>query len=122
MKISEMTCDQATEAMIRLTGPFNNICEDEEMLALLDKVNNLGESKEPMIKVVGKLLPQFVTFALQKHRQDLYEIVSVLTCTPIGKVGLLNFIETIDAVKGSYDDILSGFFTRSVKVTKNSEK
>lgn len=122
MKISEMTNDQATEAMIRLTGPFNNICEDDEMLAFVDKLNGLKDDNTPFIKVLGRMLPQFVTLALKKHRQDLYEIVGALTLTPAGKVGLMNFKETIEAIRESYDDILAGFFTSSAQAMKKNAK
>jgi len=113
MKISEMTNDQATEAMVQLTGPFNNICEDEKMLELLKDLNNLKETEEPMIKIVGRMVPRFVSLALKDHKADLYQIVSALTMTPVGKVGLMNFKATVDAIKDSYDDILAGFFTSS---------
>ena len=122
MKISEMTNDQATEAMLRLTGPFSSICEDEEMLTFLDTLNAMKSDDTPFIKVIGRVIPQFVTLALKKHRHDLYEIVGALTLTPIGKVGLMNFKETIDAVKESYDDILAGFFTSSAQAMKNRGK
>ena len=31
MKISEMTNDQATDALIRISGPFESICGDDDL-------------------------------------------------------------------------------------------
>lgn len=122
MKISEMNCNQATEAMIRISGPISNICDDEEMLSLLDEINGMKEKQDtPVIKLIGKLVPKFVTFGLAKHRNDIYEIVGALLGESAAAVGKLNFAETVNAVRDSYDEVLASFFTRSGNVTKNSE-
>ena len=121
MKITEMTNDQASDAMLMLTEPFANICNDDELLAALEKITALGEEKEPLIKVVGKVLPTFVRLAFATHRKDLYQIVSALTMTPVGKVGGMNFKATLDAVKDSYDEILASFFPSSVRPMKKAE-
>lgn len=124
MKISEMTNDQATEAMIRLCGPFSNICDDEEMLSVIDDISDMSE-KNPNMKPIqqfGKFLPKIVTVCLQKHKNDLYEIIGALQMIPAAKVGAMNFAETIKAVKGSYDDILVGFFTQSAAAEKPKGK
>jgi len=111
MKISEMTNDQATDALIRLSAPFESICNDQELISALEKLG--GMTQEPIIKVVGTIIPDFVKIGLKKHRADLYEIVSALTMTPASQVGKMNFRETIKALQESYDDILRDFFTSS---------
>lgn len=123
MKISEMTNDQATEAMIRLCGPFSAICDDEEMLAIIDEIANAGEKNPdmPLLKQMAKFLPKIVAFALQKHKQDVYEIIGALQMVPAAKVGGMNFAATVKAVQDSYDDILAGFFTHSVGAGKRNE-
>lgn len=111
MKISEMTNDQATDALIRLAGPFENICNDPDLVSALEKLGGMG--KEPIIKVVGTIIPDFARIGLKKHKADLYEIVSILTMTPIKQVGKMNFKDTLKALQESYDDILRDFFTSS---------
>jgi len=117
MKISEMTNDQATEAMIRLSGPISNVCDDKELLALIDKIQGM-EGKTSVLEAFGKILPQLVALALKKHKEDLYEIVGALLVIPTAKVGEMNFAETVKAVKDSYDSILAGFFTDSAAARK----
>lgn len=112
MKISEMTNDQATEAIIRIATPISNICDDEGMLEIIDTIGKMGEMN--LITAIGKVLPKIATYALKDHKKDLYEIIGALQMKPAAQVGKMNFAETIKAVKDSYDDILAGFFTDSV--------
>ena len=116
MKISEMTNDQASEAMIRLSKPISNICDDDEIVELFKEAGDSGE--KPLMSTIGVLLPRAVTLAFIKHRDDLYEIVGALLMVPTTKVGGMNFAETLKAVKDSYDDVLAGFFTQSKPVTR----
>lgn len=119
MKISEMTNDQASEAIVRICGPVANICEDEDVKALIDEVDALSK-QEDSIKAFTKLIPKLVAFGLKKHKYDLYEIVGALTMTPSAKVGKMNFVETVKAVRDSWDDVLAGFFTSSAKAEQTS--
>ena len=112
MRISEMTNDRATEAMIRLSTAFSAVCEDEEMLGLVDELQNLGSM--PLIQAIPKLLPKFTTLAFMKHKNSLYEIVGALCQKTTAQVGKMNFKETVTLIKESYDDILHDFFTSSV--------
>ena len=112
MKISEMTNDQATDAIIRIATPLSNICDDEKMLEIIDIIGKMGEMS--LLTAIGKVLPQIATYALKDHKNDVYEIIGALQMKSAEQVGKMNFAETIKAVKESYDDILAGFFTDSV--------
>ena len=126
MKISEMTNDQATDALVRLAGPFSSICDDDEMMAILDEVqkirNGEGEKGVPVIKTVAKIIPKFITFGFIKHKADLYEIVGALLAEPTKKIGGMNLKQTIQAVRDSYDDVLASFFPHSEPVTMNIDE
>lgn len=119
MKISEMTNDQAAEAMIRLAVPFGNICEDEEALKLLDEYRSMNSL--PMLQTIGKMLPKLVSYMLKSHKDDLYEIIGALTFMTADKVAKMNFAETIKVIRESYDEVLASFFPLSVKQTKKTE-
>lgn len=120
MKISEMTNDQATDAIIRIAPAISNICDDDDMLSVIDELGKLGEMN--LLTAVGKILPKVTTLALKTHKNDLYEIIGALQMKPAAVVGKMNFAETIKAVKESYDDILAGFFTDSVRSTLTNGK
>jgi hypothetical protein len=122
MKISEMTNDQATVAMIRIAGPISNICDDDDALKIIDEIRDTAKKNPDMhpVKQIAKFLPKIVMFGLSKHKNDFYEIIGALTETPIGKVGKMNFMQTVGIVKESYDDVLKSFFTQSAVAEKIS--
>lgn len=119
MKISEMTNDQATEAMIRLAEPFGNICDDEEATKLIDEYK--GMENQPLLQTIGKLLPKLVGYMFKTHKNDLYDIVGALTFKTKEQVAKMNFAETIKIMRDSYDEVLTSFFPSSVKRTKTEE-
>ena len=108
-----MTNDQATEAIIRIATPISNICDDAGMMEIIDDLQKFGETD--LMTSIGRTLPKIVTYALKSHKNDLYDIIGALQMKPTEQVGKMNFAETIRSVKESYDDILAGFFTDSVR-------
>ena len=115
-----MTNDQATEAILRIAPPISNICDDAEMMGIIDDLQKFGEMD--LLPAIGRVLPKIVTYALKSHKDDLYEIIGALQMKSAEQVGKMNFAETLKAVKESYDDILAGFFTDSVRSTVMKEK
>lgn len=115
MKISMMSNDQAADALIRIADPISNLCDDEELTAMLDdfrKMENLG-----IMRAIARMLPKLVAYALKKHKKDLYEIIGALDGRPTAEVAGMNFRETVKLVQDSYDEILRDFFTQSVPAT-----
>lgn len=120
MKISEMNNDQAADALIRIAPAFENICNDEELIGALEKIKDMG--KEPMIKVIGYVVPVFVSVGLKRHKNDLYDIIGALTQSPVNRIGKMNFKETIKTFQDSYDEILRDFFTPTAIARKIAVK
>lgn len=118
MKISEMNVNQATETMIRIADPISNICDDAEMLALLDEITQ--SQNLPLVKMIAKVLPKVTTIALKNHKDDLYEIISALMLMTKEQVGEMNFAEMLKAMRDSVDDVLTGFFTPSASAQKKN--
>lgn len=113
-----MTNEQATEAMIRLSVPFGNICNDEQALKMVEEYQKMSE--EPAITTIGKMLPQIATYLLRTHKEDLYEIVGAVTFRKAAQVGQMNFLETIRVLRESYDEVMKGFFISSAQQMKDS--
>ena len=109
MKISEMTNEQAAEAMIRLSVPFGNLCDDKKITEMIEQYKGLKDG--PMIHAFGKMLPEIIMYAFKAHREDLYEIVGALTNQSIEEVAKMNFVKTVNVLKESYDDVIRDFFT-----------
>lgn len=111
MKISQMNNNQAADALVRIADPMGRICDDEELVDMLDTFSNL--KNVGFIAAIGRMLPRIVAYALKKHREDMYEIIGALDGKTSEEVAKMNFVETVKLVKDSYDDILKDFFISS---------
>lgn len=120
MKISEMTNEQASETLIRITAPIGNICEDEEAMKLFEEYKSMSEA--PFWTTIGKLIPKVVAYMFKKHKDDLYEFISAITFKTKEEVANMNFVETINVVRNSYDEVLATFFPSAGKQVKKEEQ
>ena len=109
MKISEMTNEQAAEALVRLSEPLSNICNDENTLEALKKLSTM--KGKPTVQVFGSMIPSLASISFKDHKQDMFEIAGALQNIPASKVAKMNFKETIKIMKDSYDEIFRDFFT-----------
>ena len=108
MKISEMNNEQATEALVRIATPVGNICDDEKTVAMFEQFKRFGE--ETSLQEIGRMIPQITTLLLKSHKEDIYEIVGALTFKTVKQVAGMNFMETVQVIKESYDEVLHNFF------------
>ena len=108
MKISEMTNDQATQAIIRLAEPISNIMDDPNAETFFTELSEQKDKK--LMNAISNILPKAVAFCMKDHKKDLYEIVGALMMVPTTKVGSMNFVQTIKEIKGSIDEDFLDFF------------
>jgi len=113
MKLSEMTNDQAAEALIELSIPVGNICDSEDFTAIVDEYKAIKDI--PVIQAIGRMLPKILALLLRTHKNDVYQIIGILNDCPAGKVAKMNFGETVRLVRSSYDGVLHGFFTSTMQ-------
>lgn len=120
MKLSEMTNDQACDAIVRLTQPIANITDDPEVEPLLKELaTHEGEDRTTGLKVISKMLPRVVPLLLKDHKKDVYEIISVLSGKKPNEIGKMLLPETIAVIRDSVDNDLIGFFKSSVPAEQN---
>lgn len=119
MKFSEMNNEQAADALVRLAAPIGNICDDEKITNLIMEYK--GMENTPMIKVIGKFLPQIVGVVFKTHRSDMFEIVGALTMQTKDKAAKMNFLDSVNVIKESLnDEALMSFFPSLRRQTKKS--
>lgn len=111
MKISEMTNDQAAQALIDLAEPIGRICDDEEAVNLVAEYR--GNARKPFFYALGRILPRLTANLIKTHKRDVYEIVSILGDIKREEVGNMPLAETVKILRESYDDILASFFGSS---------
>lgn len=118
MTLSQMSNDQATEAMVRISSAFGFICEDEDVVALLGELKE--NQNENLITAVPKYLPRFTMLAFRRHKDSLYEIVSAISGVDKKDVGAMNFKATVNVIAENWDD-LRAFFPSSTSRTSMTE-
>lgn len=120
MKISEMTNDQACDAIVRLTQPIANITDDPAVEPMLKELaSHEGENGVSALKIISSMLPKVVPLLLKDHKTDVYEIISVLSWKDRKAVGQMKLMETISVLRESIDEDLIGFFKSSVPAKEN---
>ena len=119
MKLSQMTTDNAADALVKISANLNNILDDKEVMDALKEVSKAGVSDK--MNGWSLLLAKLVPLCLKVHRKDLYGIVAVLDGKTEAQVGKLKLIETLAIIKNSVDKELLDFFSsigRSAETTE----
>lgn len=120
MKLSQMTNDQACNAMIRMADPVSRILEDKGVLPLLEQFS--GMKDVPPAEAIGAMLPKVVSFAMKDHKDDLFEIIGAMTGNSAEAVSGMNFMQTVAAVRDFADKDFLDFFKSSGNVTSRRKK
>ena len=118
MKISEMPFEQASAVMLRLAAPISNLCDDEELMKIGEDF--VAAQNRPKLYAYGQAIPRLLTYALEKHKADTYEILCALLGMTKTEVAAAPLKKIIDGLRDSWDEVLAGFFSRSKPAGKSS--
>lgn len=110
MKLSEMTTEQSINALAKLAGPVGNLAGDEEFYAVLNNFAQQSKDASPVMVIDG-ICRKLIPVALVKHKNDIYQIISILTGKSAKDIAAQKLTETIADVKNSIDQELIDFFT-----------
>lgn len=119
MRLSEMTTDQACEAIVQLTGPVANIVDDPALEPMLKDF--AGRKGQNGLKIISAMIPRIVPMLLRDHKTDVYTVLSVLSGEGTEKIGRQKLTETIRMIQGCVDEDLVSFFRSSVPSTTKNE-
>lgn len=107
MKLSQMTTDQAADALIRIAEPASSIMHDEDMISVLEKLAN-GNDK-PLNFIADNIVP-VATILLKTHRSDLYEVLAAMSEKTADEIAGQKIVATIKDIKECWDGELLDFF------------
>lgn len=107
MNINDMSMDQASEAMLRISNVIGFILQDAEVTGLLEDVSKSNSGS--LMKWIPEYLPRIAKVALDRHRESMYEIISALSGTPKKAVGKMKFGDVVALLKENWETI-TGFF------------
>ena len=119
MKLSEMTTNQATDALILLAEPAAEIVNDDRIFDLIKKAGTLAEAGWQ--KQIAFIMREVAPVLLKDHRDALYTVLSIMTGKTPKQIGEQRAKETYDDIKGCLDSDLIGFFTPLEAQEKKTE-
>lgn len=112
MKISEMTNDEALDALLIITPCFDNILGDEELLENLRQITALkGKTIGEIYAIGAKRITSLLPILLKNHRADVYGVIGAVNGMTVSEVAKCKLVDTIEMVKEIVnDEVLADFF------------
>lgn len=128
MKLKEMSTDKTLDVLCDLVQPVSEIMEDKKLVeaffkkATVDEKAKGSERKAIGLMQVAKNFKVFVPSLLKKHRNSVYEILSIVNEKPIDEIKKQSPIETINQIKelAQDEDLISFFSSQDNVVEKQS--
>lgn len=112
MTISQMTTEQAADALVRISYAVSPIVKEEKIRQTIEIVAGHREDKD-VLATIGDVIDCLVPTLLKDYRTNVYEIVSALAGKSAEEVATQNILVTIRDIKESVDQELIDFFTSS---------
>lgn len=112
MRISEMTNDEALDALLVITPCVDNILGDEELLENLRQITALkGKTIGEIYAIGAKRITSLLPILLKGHRADVYGIIGAVNGMSVSGVAKCKLVDTIEMVKEIVnDEVLADFF------------
>lgn len=106
MKISQLTTDQALDAICEITPAVEDIITDDELIEELKKKieKREGMAKAEKIRFYLEKITKLGTILLKKKREAVYTIVAALNQTDVDTVRSQNIIKTMTQIKEIAND------------------
>lgn len=111
MKLSQLTTEQLADVLVRLTPPLCRMLQDEATLAALDDMTFTGLDAQPPLCAASRLWEKLVPVILQRHAEDFYAALSVLTGKTESQLRAQPGLTTITDLMAVWDKELATFFT-----------
>ena len=118
MKLKEMTTGQAADALVRIAEPAAEIINVDKVFKVFKNAGKLrsADAKKQIAFIVREVAP----LLLDKHRNAVYAVLSIMTGKTEQEIDQQPIIETIKDINNSVDADLLGFFTPSGEQTSGS--
>lgn len=123
MKISELTTDQALDALCEITPAIEDIITDEDLIAEIRKKVEKREDmkKADKIRFYLEKASKLGHILLKKKRDAVYTIVAALNQTDVDTVRNQNIMKTMAQVKEiANDEDFAGFLSSCLKTEKSA--
>lgn len=123
MKLSDLSTDQALDALCEMTPYISNIVSDE---AVVNAVGRMIDNNQPL-NLIGKSLliadrmTEVVPLLIKAHRPDVYGVLSVVNGKSVKQIAAQPLLDTMkQAVELFQDEELLAFFKSFAQRDQNA--
>jgi len=106
MKISELTTKDAASVMCVCATHISAFATDEELISTLEKgkLDSANATQAEIIRNGTDVTAKLVTLLLEKHYNDVCEVLAALQRTTVKKIEAQNILETFAQIKDVVED------------------
>ena len=120
MKLSQMTTNQATDALCKIAPAVMRVLADQSTLPLVQQLFDAFKSEHPA-ETAAAVCIRIFPLLLKDHKEDMFEIVGALNDKTAQQIAKQNVMKTIEMVRDSVDKELIDFFKSSGEQTQTIE-
>lgn len=123
MKLSQLSTEQALDAMVEMVGAIEDIGNDEDLTREIANLINKRKEKEGRSEKLGlymNTIAKIVPILLKKKRESVYAILAALNGTDVDTVRQQNIIKTMKEAKEAFQDEDLVAFVKSCWRTEES--
>jgi len=106
MKISELTTKDAASVMCVCATHISAFATDEELVSILEKgkLDTATSTNAEIIRNGTEITSKIITLLLEKHYNDVCEVLAALQRTTAKKIESQNILETFAQIKDVVED------------------
>lgn len=113
MKLSDMSTEEMAVALCRIAAPVERICSDPAFGEMLRGIQENGKKRMTVREAVAAAFGALVPALLDRHREDTYVVLSVLTGKHVEDIKRQRGMDTVQDVMRCVDKDLLSFFKPS---------
>ena len=112
MDYRNMATDRAADMLCRLVDPLERIGKDREFI---EKAVQIAQKRKDMVwmELAVESFATIVPFLLQRHREDFYLVLAIVTEKPVEVIESQPLHVTVDDVQTCLRNGIMSFFPRS---------
>lgn len=120
MKLSKLNTEDSFSKLADMLIPISNIMEDEKLEKEIKKISSEYKDGCTVLKITGMITKNLLPLILRHRKNDLFEIISVMSGKSIETVSKQNILITLKDVSELFDKDLLDFFI-SLRAQAKSE-
>lgn len=105
MKLSELSTDQALDALCEMTPYINSITKDKEILDVFSEKMDTKDMTILSVKIISaSRYNEMLSIILKKHRADVYGILAIINQKAPEEIAAQTVMDTMNQFRDVFQD------------------